>query len=77
MPTITFKVSEAEARELRRIARLRNTTVSNYLRLSAFPQRNMHADLEDKLCPGRVIISRAADAPLLTSEMVAAALYEQ
>lgn len=35
MPTITFKVSAEEARELRRKARAARTTVSAYLRRSA------------------------------------------
>ena len=37
MPTISFKVTEAEARDLRRNAQLRKMTVSDYLRRSAFP----------------------------------------
>ena len=37
MPVISFKISEEQARELRRAARLKHKTVSEYLRDTAFP----------------------------------------
>jgi len=37
MPVISFKASEEQARELRRAARLKHKTVSEYLRAAAFP----------------------------------------
>ena len=37
MPVMSFKISEEQARELRRAARLKHKTVSEYLRDTALP----------------------------------------
>jgi len=76
MPTITFKVTRPEVRILRAAARARRLTVSEYLRRSALPAAKPPEKRTSRLVPGRVVISGTADAPRLTSEDVAGALYD-
>jgi hypothetical protein len=76
MPTITFKVTPAQAREVRRAARLRNLNVSDYLRRVALPASEAGASGAGERAPGRVIVARAPDAPVVTKDMIDAALYD-
>lgn len=77
MPVISLKVAPAEAEAIRTAARRLGLTVSAYLRRRALP--NVPANRLGsavKLKPGRVVVAGAADAPVFTSENVAAALYD-
>lgn len=77
MATLTFKVTSEQARAVRRAARLRKMTLSDYLRRVALPeQAPMKSQPVEKLRAGRVVIEPAPDAPKITSEMIAAALYD-
>jgi hypothetical protein len=77
MPTLTFKVTPAQAREVRRAARQKNLTVSDYLRRVALPApvESTEAPRHD-FTPGRVVIARAPGAPMITKERIDAALYD-
>jgi hypothetical protein len=79
--TLTFKTTAAKARALRLAAKARKMTLSDYLRRAAdqaaiaqAPGRSLRP-VHD-LTPGRVIIQAASDASPISSEMVAAALYD-
>ncbi|MDR0352194.1 MAG: hypothetical protein LBI02_02155 [Opitutaceae bacterium] len=78
MPTLTFKVTEKEARDIRRSARGR--TVSSYIRQKLFaePPGAKKKQAVKYLCnrPGRVIIAADPDRPPVTDEEVRAALYD-
>jgi hypothetical protein len=77
MPTVTFKVTPEQAREIRRAARRMKLTVSDYLRRRALavPSAAL-TGLKPSNRPGCVVIPQAVDAPTVTSEMIAAALYD-
>lgn len=73
MPTLTFKVTPEQAREVRRAARLKKLTVSDYLRRAALPAPVESAEPpHNDLTPGRVVIA----TPRLTKEIIDAALYD-
>ena len=77
MPTLSFKAAPAEAKSIRAAARAKRLTVSEYLRRAALPKHAVpQPGRAPDLKPGRVVIQGAADAPLLTSEDVASALYD-
>lgn len=68
MRTITFKLSEEEAKKVRRAARLKRMTLSEYLRRAAIPA----AEGKPVSRPGRVIVA----TPRLSKEIIDAALYD-
>ena len=78
MPTLTFKVTEKEAMNIRRSARGR--TVSGYIRQKLFaePPTTKKKPAVKYICnrPGRVIIAADPDMPPITDEDVRAALYD-
>ncbi len=76
MPTLSFKAAPAEAKSIRAAARNKRLSVSEYLRRAALPPAARKRTAKNTLKPGRVIIHGAADAPMLTSEDVASALYD-
>jgi hypothetical protein len=78
MPTLTFKLSEEEAQKVRRAARINHLTLSEYLRRAALPAAPAAPAPKGKGAsrPGRVVIARAAEAPLVTGDTLAAALYD-
>lgn len=76
MPTFSFKAGPTEAKSIRAAARARRLSVSEYLRRAALPQAKRRPDGGSRLKPGRVVIQGSSDAPMVTSEDVAAALYE-
>lgn len=77
MPTLSFKAAPAEAKSIRAAARAKRLTVSEYLRRAALPKAVPRPRGQAHvLKPGRVVIQGAPDAPVLTSEDVASALYD-
>lgn len=76
MPTLSFKAAPAEAKSIRAAARNKRLSVSEYLRRAVLPPSGRKKNPRSDLKPGRVIIRGAADAPMLTSEDVASALYD-
>ncbi|MDR1011605.1 MAG: hypothetical protein LBM04_10885 [Opitutaceae bacterium] len=76
MPTITFKASHQETQRIRLAARTRRMTVSQYVRAMSLPKSGAKASCANDIKPGRVVIAPAANAPLLTEEMVKSALYD-
>jgi hypothetical protein len=78
MPTLTFKVTEAEARLIRSRARQERVSVSEYLRRRArmppSPPRKPHTIR----CPhtGAMIFAPADDLPPLTTDVVRELLAE-
>lgn len=77
MPTLSFKAAPAEAKSIRAAARAQRLTVSEYLRRAALPRTAPRSQGKSHILkPGRVVIQGASDAPLLTSEDVASALYD-
>ena len=76
MPTITFKVTPNQQRELRNAARLKRLTVSDYLR-AAIPGSEPQPKMKKaRYRPGCVVIPAAPDAPLITTDDVKSALYD-
>ncbi|MFA6961349.1 MAG: hypothetical protein WC205_11410 [Opitutaceae bacterium] len=71
MPTLTFKLSAAEAQKVRRAARLKRMTLSEYLRRAAIPSTPA-AEGKPVSRPGRVIVA----TPRLSKEIIDAALYD-
>jgi hypothetical protein len=76
MPTITFKVSPAEARKIRARARQQKATVSSYLRKLALPEElepertivmKIHpvSGLPYNAAPGRPVTQAEIDAALV------------
>ena len=77
MPVLSFKTAPAEAKAIRTAARRQGLTVSEYLRRRALPDApTSRVDSAVKLKPGRVVVAGAVDAPVITSEDVASALYD-
>jgi hypothetical protein len=70
MPTLTFKVTAEEARDIRRSARGR--TMSSYIRQKLFtgsvPAKNKPARKYISNRPGRVIIAADPNMPAITDE---------
>jgi hypothetical protein len=76
MPTMSFKATLPEVRGIRAAARAKRLTVSEDLRRAALPVAPAPSPERLRFKPGRVVIAGAADAPRLTSEDVAGALYD-
>lgn len=76
MPTLSFKAAPAEAKSIRAAARAKRLSVSEYIRRAALPRSAGSGSIAASLRPGRVVIKGAADAPALTSDDVASALYD-
>jgi hypothetical protein len=72
MPTLTFKLSAAEAQKVRRAARLKHMTLSEYLRRAAIPSTPAAVEGKPASRPGRVIVA----TPRLSKEIIDAALYD-
>ncbi|WP_043583358.1 plasmid mobilization protein [Geminisphaera colitermitum] len=76
MPTITFKVTDEEAQELRRKARLKKMTVSDYLRRSAFPAPARPVKRIIKKNPISGALCDYTPGPIVTEEQIKAALAD-
>ncbi|MGH8019824.1 MAG: plasmid mobilization protein [Opitutaceae bacterium] len=79
MPTISFKVSVEEARELRRRVRAEKTTLSDYLRKSALgakPARRRRMVIKKHPVSGLPYDAAGDGLPTVTREEIAAALAE-
>ncbi len=76
MPTITFKVSPAEARALRASARAAKTTLPNYLRRQTLPATTAKRRLVLKKHPVSGLTYNAAPGPMVTQAQIAAALAD-
>jgi hypothetical protein len=77
MPTLTFKVTSAEARAIRARARAKNGSVSTYLRQCALPQPTRKPRLKLQRHPLSGSLYNAADTgPAVTEEQIKAALAE-
>ncbi|MGE3311873.1 MAG: hypothetical protein AB7O66_18050 [Limisphaerales bacterium] len=72
MPTITFKVSAAEARQIRALARRQKLSVSEYLRRRAQPEADRARRIRYILCEhtGAMIFAPAPELAPLTTESV-------
>jgi hypothetical protein len=77
MPTLTFKVSVAEARAIRARARAGKGSVSTYLRQCALPRPERKPRLALRRHPLSGCLYNAADTgPMVTEEQIKAALGE-
>jgi hypothetical protein len=78
MPTLTFKVTEEEARYIRAMARREKITVSEYLRRQAQPTARSAAPMDRVRCAytGAMIFASGPDLPPLTTESVRHMLAE-
>ena len=72
MPTLTFKVTEDEARHIRALARRANLTVSEYLRRLARTGPAPEAPIRRVRCQytGAMIFAPATGKPPLTTDTV-------
>jgi len=78
MPTLTFKVTDEEARYIRALARREKISVSEYLRRQAQPSDESAAPIGHARCEhtGATIFAPAPDLPPLTTESVRQMLAE-
>ena len=76
MPTITFKVSPAEARALRACAHAAKTTLSAYLRRRALPLAAPKRRLVLKKHPVSGLTYNAAPGPMVSQAQIDAALAD-
>lgn len=78
MPTLTFKVTEDEARRIRALARRQKMSVSEYLRRQAQPQADRAGRVGRVRCAhtGATIFAPAPDLPPLTTDSVRGMLAE-
>jgi hypothetical protein len=77
MPTITFKVTPAEARELRARARAERATVSAYVRSKALPEiAATPRKLVLKRHPVSGLLYNAAPGPMVSQAEIDAALAD-
>lgn len=78
MPTLTFKVSDVEARQIRALARQQKLSVSEFLRRQAQPQRARSQEIRRVVCPhtGATIFGPAPSLPALNTESVRAMLAD-
>ncbi len=76
--TLTFKTTAAQARALRRAARARGMTLSEYLRRVALGKEldALAPAPASDLSPGRVVIAAAPGAPTVDKAMIEAALAD-
>jgi len=72
MPTLTFKVSDEEARQIRALARRRKLSVSEFLRQQAQPNRDKAPQVTRVACAhtGATIFGAAPDLPPLDTQAV-------
>lgn len=72
MPTLTFKVSEEEARRIRALARREGLSVSEYLRRQAQPGREKPREIAHVVCAytGARIFGPAPELPPLNTDSV-------
>lgn len=78
MPVVSFKVTEEQARELRRAARRKRQTVSEYLRTAAFPSaaRPKRSVIIKKHPISGLPYDASPDAVAATEEQIKAALAD-
>lgn len=78
MPTITFKVTPAEARELRARARAERATLSAYVRAKALPEepRPRKGKLVIKRHPVSGLLYDATPGPMVSQAEIDAALAD-
>jgi hypothetical protein len=77
MPTLTFKVTAAEARAIRARARAGNGSVSTYLRQCALPRPARKPRLSLRRHPVSGCLYNAGDTgPAVTEEQIKSALAE-
>jgi len=76
MPIISFKVSAEHARHLRRAARLKNKTVSEYLRDMTKPEARIKHRMVIKTHPVSGLPYDAGPGPVVTEEMIKEALAD-
>ncbi len=72
MPTLTFKVSHEEARQIRALARQQKLSVSEFLRRQAQPHRRESQEIKRAVCAftGATIFAPAPELPALNTETV-------
>lgn len=72
MPTLTFKVSDEEARQIRALARRERLSVSEYLRRRAQPGREKPREIAHVVCAytGARIFGPAPELPPLNTDSV-------
>ncbi len=72
MPTLTFKVTEEEARQIRVLARRQKLSVSEFLRRQAQPHPETPREIPRVVCSytEATIFGRAPDLPALNTETV-------
>jgi len=78
MPTLTFKVTDEEARQIRAIARRQKLSVSEFLRRQAQLRREKPTEITRVVCPhtGASIFGPAPELPVLNTETVRGMLAE-
>jgi hypothetical protein len=76
MPTLTFKVTPEQAREVRRAARLKKLTVSDYLRRAALDEKPAPAPREDKVHPISGLRFSGPSGAMVTDAEIHAALVD-
>ncbi len=76
MPTLTFKVTPAEARALRASAHAAKTTVSAYIRAHALPAAPAKRRIVLKKHPISGLTYNAAPGPMVTQAQIDAALAD-
>lgn len=72
MPTLTFKVSDLEARQIRALARQQKLSVSEFLRRQAQPHRGKAQEIRYVVCQhtGATIFGPTPEFPALNTESV-------
>jgi hypothetical protein len=72
MPTLTFKVSDEEARQIRALARRQRLSVSEFLRRQAQPVREAPREIPRVVCAytGATIFGPTPELPALNTESV-------
>lgn len=72
MPTLTFKVSDEEARQIRALARRQKLSLSEYLRRQAQPHQEKTLEIHRVVCAytGATIFGPAPELPALNTESV-------
>jgi hypothetical protein len=72
MPTLTFKVSDEEAWQIRALARQKKLSVSKFLQRQAQPSRQEPREIPRVVCAhtGTTIFGPAPELPALNTESV-------
>ncbi len=78
MPTLTFKVTDLEARQIRALARQQKLSVSEFLRRQAQPERGRSREIPLVICEhtGATIFGSSPGLPALNTESVRAMLAD-